>query len=564
MRVADQILSVLADLGVRQIFGIPGGNVDPIFDAINQQDKIDLVLMRHEEIGAFAASGQAKLTGKLAVCVGCQGPGAVHLINGLYDATFDRVPVLALTGQIDRDVENILGAQDVDQLALFECCTVFNREARTAENAAEILPAAIKTAIATGGAVNISYPSDVLMIKAAPMKTTPNTVYYESYEVRPSAEALKRAADLIADHQKITILYGGGCRDAGPELMTLAERLNAPMVHTTRSKDILDNANPYYVGGIGLMGAKSGNYAIMHCDLLVMIGSNFAFKEYYPDDAPILQIDLDPNMIGRHKPIAHSLIGHANLVLQDLLEHIEARDDQAFLQDMRAHHDRTMKVLSRHEGDLDKNQSPLTPQALVHTVGEHAEDDAIFCIDAGLEILWANVFLKMNGRQRLIWSWHLGSLNCGLGFSIGCQLAAPDKQVIMLTGDGGFTMMLGDFVTAVHYKLPITMIVFNNRLYQFVQLDEKIAQGYADAGVHFQNPDFAKFAEACGGFGYSVNDLNTLNEVLPEALANGRPTILDVSVDPKMLPDASAPITMDQAYHFARSGMRGLLQKRHE
>ena len=561
MRVADQILEVLADLGVEQIFGIPGGQVDPIFDAINRQDRIKLILMRHEEIGAFAASGQAKLTGKLAVCVGCQGPGAVHLINGLYDATFDRVPVLALTGQIERDDESNLGAQDVDQLALFACCTVYNREVRSAENAAEILPVAIKTAIATGGAVNITYPCDVLQSKAAPMKRTPNSVFYEDYEVRPGQDALKAAAGLIAEHSNITILYGGGCRGAESELMELAGRLNAPLVHTTRSKDILDNTNDHYVGGIGLMGAKSGNHAIMHCDLLIMIGSNFAFRQYYPTKTPILQIDLDPTNIGRHKTVTHSLVGHAEPALQGLLELVEQKQDTTFLQDMRARHRRTMDVLSRREGEPGGNQSPVAPQALVHVVGGHAADDAIFCLDAGLEILWANTFLTMNGQQRLIWSWHLGSLNCGIGFSIGCQLAAPEKQVICLTGDGGFTMMLGDFVTAVHYRLPITFFVFNNRLFQFVELDEKIAQGYADAGVHFQNPDFARFAEACGGVGYTAHDLDTLNDIVPEALANGKPSIVDVFVDPKILPDASAPVTLEEAYNYMRSGVRGLLQK---
>lgn len=561
MRVADQILHVLADLGVKHIFGIPGGQVDPVFDAINKQDRIKLILMRHEEIGAFAASGQAKLTGKLAVCVGCQGPGAIHLINGLYDATCDRVPVLAITGQIERAQENILGAQDINQLALFECCTIYNREARNAENAAELLPTAIKIAIARRGAVNICYPCDVLQSKAVPIDTTPTSVYYEDYEVCPSAEAIQDAVDLIGKHRKITILYGGGCRGAESELLELAGKLKAPLVHTTRSKDILDNANDHYVGGIGLMGTMSGNHSITHCDLLIMVGSNFAFKEYYPEKTPILQIDLDAEVIGRHRPVSHALIGHAKVVLKHLAQAVEPRQDSGFLADMRKRYHGSMKVLHRYEGDTTKNESPITPQALVHTISQHAAEDAIFCIDAGLEILWANTYLKMNGKQRLIWSWHLGSLNCSTGYSIGCQLAEPDKQVIVLNGDGGFAMMLGDFETAVRYQLPYTIIVFNNRLFQFVQLDEHVAQGYADAGVHFDNMDFAKFAEACGGVGYTVKDLDTLRRVLPEALANGAPTILDVTVDPKSLPAQSAPVTPEEAYHFIRSGVLNVLHR---
>ena len=561
MRVADQIVQVLADLGVKHIFGIPGGQVDPVFDAINKQDRIKLILMRHEEIGAFAASGHAKLTGELAVCVGCQGPGAIHLINGLYDATVDRVPVLAITGQIERAQENILGAQDVNQLALFECCTIYNREARNAENAAELLPAAIKMAIGRRGAVNISYPCDVLQSKAVATATTPTSVYYADYEVSPSAEAIQDAAELIANHQKITILYGGGCRGAEAELLELAGKLQAPLVHTTRSKDILDNANDHYVGGIGLMGSTSGNHSITHCDLLIMVGSNFAFKEYYPERTPILQIDLDPEIIGRHKPVSHALIGHAKVALKQLAQAVEPREDTRFLADMRKRHHASMEALQRYEGDLTKNESPITPQALVHTINQHAAEDAIFCIDAGLEILWANTYLKMNGKQRLIWSWHLGSLNCAAGYSIGCQLAEPDRQVISLTGDGGFAMMLGDFATAVRYQLPFTVIVFNNRLFQFVQLDERVAQGYADAGVHFDDIDFAKFAEACGGVGYTVKDLSTLRQVLPEALTNGVPTILDVSVDPKSLPATSAPVTPQEAYNYIRSGVLNVLHR---
>ncbi len=561
MRVADQILHVLADLGVTHVFGIPGGQADPIFDAINKQDRIELILMRHEEIGAFAASGQAKLTGKLGVCIGCQGPGAIHLINGLYDATVDRVPVLSITGQIERGQENILGAQDINQLALFECCTIYNREARNAENAAELLPTAIKTAIGRRGAVNISYPCDVLMSKAVPIADTPTSVYYEDYEVCPSDEALRNAVDLIGSHRNITILYGGGCRGGEAELLALAGKLQAPLVHTTRSKDILDNGNDHYVGGIGLMGTKAGNHSVTHCDLLIMVGSNFAFKEYYPEHTPILQIDLDPEIIGRHRPVSHSLIGHAKIALKHLADAVEPRQDTRFLSDMRKRHHTDMEVLQRYEGDLTKNESPITPQALVHTVNQHAADDAIFCIDAGLEILWANTYLKMTGKQRLIWSWHLGSLNCSTGYSIGCQLAAPDKQVIVLTGDGGFAMMLGDFATAVRYQLPYTVIVFNNRLFQFVQLDERVAQGYADAGVHFDDIDFAKFAEACGGVGYTVKELSTLRQVLPEALGNGVPTILDVSVDPNSLPAVSAPVTAQEAYHYVRSGVLNALHR---
>ena len=361
MRVADQILQVLADAGVEHIFGIPGGQVDPLFDAINQQDRIKLILMRHEEIGAFAASGQAKLTGKLAVCVGCQGPGAIHLINGLYDATVDRVPVLAITGQIDRDIENVLGAQDINQLALFECCTVYNREARSAENAAAVLPVAIKTAIATGGAVNITYPCDVLMSKAAPIKQTPNSVYYESFEVCPGKAALEAAAALIDKHTKIAVLYGGGCRGAEAELMEFARRVNAPLVHTTRSKDILDNTNDHYVGGIGLMGTQSGNHSITHCDLLIMIGSNFAFKEYYPKKTPILQIDLDPNIIGRHAPVTRSLIGHADVVLRRLLELVKQKKDQSFLEDARRRYHKNMEVLSKYEGKAGRERKPDHP-----------------------------------------------------------------------------------------------------------------------------------------------------------------------------------------------------------
>lgn len=553
MNASDYIVKVLAHIGVKHIYGIPGEAIDAIFDALNRQTDtdIELILMRHEEVGAFAASGYAKLTGKLGVCIACQGPGAIHLVNGLYDANLDRVPVLALTGQTQNSDLGVQIVQDIDQVSLFNNCTVYNREVRNAQNLENILPIAIRAAINKRGVAHLSLPFDVLISKATYQKPMPISVYYEKFTESADEEEVKTVATTLNQADKVTIFYGGGSRTCADELIELGQALKAPLVHTTRSKDIIPSDHPLYVGGIGFMGCLSGNSAIQECEVLLVVGSNFAFREFYPKNARIIQIELDPSEVGLHVPVDYALVGHAKRVLKQLLQHVKVKKSDAFLSKIQGHHKETMALLTWYEKNKH-TESPMAPEALTHCVSNHAAEDAIFCIDSGLEILWANNYLKLNGKQRFIWSWHLGSLACSIGYSIGCQLVDRKRQVIVLTGDGGFDMLIGDFATLVKYNIPVTIFVFNNSMYGFIQVVEEVDQGFADAGLHFTNPDYAKLAEAYGGVGYSAKTYNELDKLLPEALGNNRPTIVDVSIS-HGLPAPSSKIQWQQAYHFIKS-----------
>lgn len=381
------------------------------------------------------------------------------------------------------------------------------------------------------------------------------STFYQNYVIQAENSEVTKVAELLNECQKITILYGGGSRGSVDQLTAVADCLNAPLVHTTRSKEVVPNDHPHYVGGIGFMGCLSGNAAIQECEVLLVVGSNFAFREFYPKDAIVVQIEIDPADIGLHVPVQHALVGDAKLVLQQLLQQLKPKTDDSFLAKIKHKHVETMLLLDfykRHKQD----QTPIAPEAVTHCVSNHAADDAIYCIDSGLQIVWSNNYLHLNGQQRVIWSWHLASLACSLGYSLGCQLVDRKQQVIVLTGDGGFNMLVGDFATLVKYDLPVTIIVYNNSMYGFIEVDEVVEQGFARAGLELTNPDFAKLAEAYGGVGYTARTYEELEKVIPEALSNGKPTIIDVMVS-HGLPAPSAKLEWEQAYNFIKSNIEG-------
>lgn len=557
MNIADYIVDVLTHAGVKQIFGIPGSEVNPMFEALRKQDAVELYVVDHEEIGAFAASAQSKLTGKLGVCMACQGPGAIHLINGLYDALLDRTPVLAITGAWDTDELNVQVVQDIDQIALFNACTIYNREARSPENLQQALQIAIQTAIGEQGPVHISVPMDIFTSPAPKRKYNPNSVFYPDYHPLPAQQAINDAAELINSNNKITILYGNGSRGAADELVALSEKLKAPLVHTIRSKDVLDNKHEHYMGGIGFMGAASGNASIQGCELLLMVGSNFGFKAFYPKgDVPIIQIEHDPGHIGLHTIVTQALVGDAKPTLQMLLDKVDEKTDSSFLNAMQKQHQKTVKKLRKSE---KTGKGPVSPQLLTEKINQFLTEDAIVCPDAGLEILWSNNFLHLNGKQRFIYCANLGSLDCSLGMAVGCQTAEKDKQVVILTGDGGFNMMIGAISEMVRYKLPIKIIVYNNAIYEFIKVVENINEGVPNFGVQLTKVDFAKIAEGYGATGFTIKNDSELDDTLAKAFATEGPVIVNVATDPNAAPIPSAPVTMSQAYHFLRSEIMNYL-----
>ncbi len=549
--VSDRIVEFLSERGVEQIFGIPGDTIDSLMESLRKQKTVHFVVMRHEEAGAFAASAQAKLTGHLGVCVGCQGPGAIHLLNGLYDASLDHVPVLAITGQIPRDDIGTGKPQEIDQLRLFEDVAVYNQEVRSPENLDAVLSRAVQEALWHKGVAHISIPADVMRLPASakPDNAKEEARFQIRTIVRPPQSEIRKAAEVLNRASRVTVLYGEGVRRSEAHLLALAWRLNAPLVHTTRSKDVLPSRHPSVMGGIGLMGSRTANHALQECNALLIVGSDFAFREYYPENVPIVQIDIDPSRIGRRVPVTVGLPGEAREVLPALAEELPERTDCTFLERMRK--EREKEVAGRIR---TKKDGLLHPGELSRIIGERSPEDTIFLVDAGTVTVWTNNCLDIRGTQRFVWSANLGSLGFSLPAGIGAKFAARTRPVVALTGDGGFGMLLGDLSTAVRYHLPIVVVVYNNGAYQFIEYEEA-AEGNPIFGTKLTNPDFVALAKAFGANGRTVESPEEVSKALEEAFASPVPYVIDARVNPKEL-YIPPLLTPGMVMAFARSQIR--------
>ena len=548
--VSDRIVEFLAERGVERIFGIPGDTIDSLMESLRKQKAVHFVVMRHEEAGAFAASAQAKLTGHLSVCVGCQGPGAIHLLNGLYDAALDRVPVLAITGQIPRDELGTGMPQEIDQLRLFGDVAIYNAEVRSPENLEPVLSRAVREAQVRKGVAHVSIPSDVMRLPAPPRPSSAEEgVLPARPMVRPLPDEIRRAAEILDRASRVAILYGEGARRAEAPLAALAWRLGAPLVHTTRSKDLLPSRHPSVMGGIGLMGSRTANHAVQSCEALLVVGSDFAFREYYPESVPVVQVDLDPARIGRRVPVAVGLPGEAREVLPALLENVHERTDRSFLERMRRERE---QEIARHLAVRDDGL--LHPGELTRLVGESAPEDAVFLVDSGTVTVWANNYLDIRGSQRFLWSANLGSLGFALPAAIGVKFAARTRPVVALTGDGGFGMLLGDLATAVRYRLPLVVVVYDNGSYQFIEYEEE-AEGNPVFGTKLTNPDFVALARSFGADGVTVSHSEEVAGALEAALASPVPFVIDARVNPREL-YIPPLLTPRMVVAFARSQIR--------
>lgn len=554
--VSDQIVEFLTEMGVKYIYGIPGDTIDSLMESLRKQDKIKFIVMRHEEAGAFAACAQAKLTGELAVCIACQGPGAIHLLNGLYDAAMDGVPVLAITGQVATNVMGTGAVQEVNQVSLFHDVSVYNQELR---NPAQVLPvftAACQLAEARRGVAHISIPSDIMRLPAVKSEARYN-VFHTQYHYETDMVLIDEAASLINTAANVTILYGEGARHAAPEVLALAEKLKAPLVYTTRSKDIINNTHPNVMGGIGLMGSRSGNYAVQHSEVFLVIGSSFAFPEYYPKDAKIIQIDRDPTRLSRHDAITLGLVGESKNIISTLLHKVGLKRDTKFLEKCQHMH-HMEDSLEAWQKRVSKS-GLIHPQAVIAKLNEYLTEDAVVCADVGSSTIWTNNFLKLNGKQRYTWSATLGSLGTGLPYSIGAQLAFPKRKVVCVAGDGGFNMLIGDFATLMHYQLPVMFVILNNSSYYFIELEEQ-TEGNPPHGTKLTNPDFAALARAYGGDGMQVTEYSQLDAALKKGMLSKVPFVVDVHVNPKEL-FIPPVIEAKAAFNFVKAKLRGVFAK---
>ena len=550
MNVADALIRILAAHGVARVFGIPGDAINDVTDAIRRQDEIEFINVRHEESGAFAASATAKLTGGLAACVGTAGPGAIHLLNGLYDAKLDHAPVIAITGQVARGFIGTNAHQEVDLKALFADVAVYSETVTTPDQAPEVLIRACHAAIAHRGVAHVSIPTDVAG-ETVDFDTCRPLGPSRAGRVMPSPDDCAEAAQMIAAAGKVAVLAGIGCAGARDELLAFAEAARAPIVRSLRAKEVIDDDHEMCIGGLGLLGGRPAVKAMAGCDLLVMVGTDFPYLDFYPENAQVIQIDIEPTRIGGRVPVDLGLVGEAGPVLRALTDGIDEGRDDAFLRAMQDEMTRWRKTEAAREEDT---ATPIRPPHLMRAISDAAPDDAIFLADTGTATAWTARHLRVRPGQRYTLSGGLATMAFAFSGALGAQLAYPDRRVIAICGDGAFAMLMGDYVTAVKYELPIVTIVLNNAKLAFIRLEQQ-AKGLPDWGTDLTNPDFAAVAEACGGWGRRVDDPADLTHALQEALAQPGPALLDVMVDPEAL-IMPPKIELGQAARFGLSWLR--------
>lgn len=525
LTIADLLAQTLANAGVKRIWGVTGDSLNGLNDSLRRLDSIDWMHVRHEETAAFAAGAEAAVTGELAVCAGSCGPGNLHLINGLFDCHRNHVPVLAIAAHIPSSEIGLGYFQETHPQELFRECSHFVELVTNPLQMPEVLHRAMRAAIGQRGVAVIVLPGDVALQKA-PESASADWAPLATPRVLPAVQEVERLAALLNGSEKVTILAGSGCAGAHDSVVALAERLAAPVVHALRGKEHVEWDNPFDVGMTGLIGFSSGYHAMNNCDTLLMLGTDFPYRNFYPEKARIAQIDRDPAALGKRAHLALGVVGHVEDTIDALLPLIKSGRSTSFFDSAKADYVKARERLD----DLAqpaKSGQPIHPQYLTHVVSELADDDAIFTADVGTPTVWAARYLKMNGKRRLLGSFNHGSMANALLQAMGAQAAAPDRQVISLSGDGGFTMMMGDFLSLVQLDLPVKVIVSNNGSLGFVAMEMK-AGGYLDTGTDLQNPDFAAMAEAIGIKGIRVESSENLPGALQEALAHPGPVLVDV------------------------------------
>jgi pyruvate dehydrogenase (quinone) len=555
--IADVVVATLKASGVRRVYGLPGDSLNGLTDALRRDGDLAWIHVRHEEAAAFAACGEATVTGELAVCAASCGPGNLHLVNGLFDAQRSGVPVLALAAHIPR--EEIGGGyfQETHPQELFRECSVYAELVSIPEQLPHVLAIAMRTAIERRGVAVVVVPGEVFQA-ASPGGGSAHAILPTATVARPADAALDGAAALLNDAARVTILAGAGCAGAHAEVVALAQRLQAPIVHTLRGKELLEYDNPYDVGMTGLLGFSSGYRAMEHCDALLMLGTDFPYRPFFPDDARVVQVDVRGERIGRRVPVDVALVGTVKDTADALVGRLDEHGSE-HLEQMTAHYRRARRRLdglthSRGDG------GPLHPQVLTRAIDELAADDAVFTADVGLPTLWAARHLTVNGRRRLFGSFIHGTMANALPQAIGAQAADPGRQVVALAGDGGLAMLLGELLTLRQNRLPVKVVVYNNGALGFVELEMK-ADGIVTFGTELDNPSFAAIAEAVGLHAVRVERPSELGEGLGAAFGHPGPALVEVMVERQEL--AIPPrITAAQAGGFTLWATRSILSGR--
>jgi len=527
--IADLFAETLHLAGVERIYGVVGDSLNGLTDSLRRQGKIEWIHVRNEEAAAFAAGAEAQLTGKLAVCAGSCGPGNMHLINGLYDCHRTRVPVLAIAAQIPSGEIGSNYFQETRPEALFRECSVYCETISDADQMPRTLDTAIRAAVGQRGVSVVSMPGDVALRKTTgTLARSSGALLPAPAIIQPDADSVADLAALLNGSARVTILAGRGCRTAHAALVELAARLKAPVVHALGGKEFVEYDNPYDVGMTGLIGFSSGYDAIMACDTLLMLGTDFPYRQFLPTKAKVAQVDLRPENLGRRTGIDIGLIGDVGATIAALLPKLVGPRDGAFLQSSREDYAKAREGLDELAHG-EPGSGVIHPQHVARVLSEQASDDAVFACDVGTPTVWAARYLKMNGRRRLIGSFNHGSMANAVPQAIGAQSAYPGRQVVTLSGDGGLAMLMGELLTIKQLNLPVKIIVFNNGTLGFVELEMKAA-GLIETGVELDNPDFAAMARAIGLHGVRVTDPGEVEAGVREVLSHPGPALLDAVV----------------------------------
>ncbi|MFD7074605.1 ubiquinone-dependent pyruvate dehydrogenase [Nocardioides sp. NPDC059952] len=555
--IAEQIVSTLSASGVRRVYGIPGDSLNGFTDALRKNGDISWIHVRHEEAAAFAAAADAATTGDLAVVAGSCGPGNLHLINGLFDANRSRVPVLAIAAHIPTAEIGTGYFQETHPQELFRECSVYTEYVAQPSQMPHVLEIAMRTAVEKQGVAVLVIPGDVALAESVVERTV--EIRPTRSRVIPEEDAIRRAADLLNAGERVTILAGAGCAGAHDEVVALAETLGAPVVHALRGKEFLEYDNPYDVGMTGLLGFASGYRAMERADTLLMLGTDFPYRQFFPKRAKTIQVDVRGEQLGRRHPIELGLVGTVKDTASALLPLLDRSDDRRHLDDSLDHYRRTRTKLDEL-ATPSKSKAPIHPQYLARLVDQSAAADAVFIPDVGSPVVWAARYLTMNGRRRLIGSFAHGSMANALSQAVGAQVAHPGRQIVALAGDGGLTMLLGELVTLIQNRLPVKLVVFNNSSLNFVELEMKAA-GFVTYGTDLVNPNFADVANAMGIYARRVERSEDLPDAVADVLGHNGPALLDVVTERQEL---SIPpnITAEQLKGFTLYALRSVMSGR--
>jgi pyruvate dehydrogenase (quinone) len=533
--VADELVHTLEQIGVQQIFGLIADSLNPLADSV-RRSSIEWVGVRHEEGAALAAAGQAKLTGRLGVCAGSTGPGSTHLVAGLYEASRDHAPVLALSGDMARAQKGTDFFQTTEPELLFRDVALYTQTLTTAAQAPGVVHAAIAAAYAGPGVAHLTLPVDVLSSKAAGPTASIATLIPRG-EIVPNEAAVLEAARRIDEAKSVVFMCGHGALGTADLLRALSDKLKAPLVHTVRGKEIMAFDDPRWMGGLGMIGTKAVYNAVHDCDLLVMVGTDYPYSNFLPTKNHVIQIDERAMVLGRRTPTELGVIGSARPTLQLLLDKVTAKTDGKFF-DKTSHERAKWDAMLDKQADPARSKNKIHPQAVARLAGDLAKPDAIFVLDTGLNTLWSGNYLRQNGTQLITGSFNNAAVGTALGQANGIQIMDRARQVIVLTGDGGFNMLMGEFMTAVHHKLPIKVIVFNNSALGLITLEaESIGLAPFRDAIEFPNPDFAALARACGAQGFTAKLPGDLKQAIAAALACEGPAIVDCVVAADEVPN---------------------------